>query len=190
MRDPLPAPATGRVLITGGARSGKSVSAEAMLLDAPAVTYVATGGSGADDPEWADRIRLHRTRRPSHWETVETLDLPRLLTADAEPTAAQSALLIDCLSTWLAGVMDEEGLWIGAPGADEALAVRIDGLVNAWSQTSRTVVAVTNEVGSGIVPETLSGRRYRDELGRLNARIAGFSDQVWWCVAGIPTRII
>lgn len=184
MREPLPAPATGRVLITGGARSGKSVTAETMLLAAPSVTYVATGGDGSDDPEWAERIRHHRLRRPAHWETLETLDLVSVLTADDE-----TSVLIDCLGTWLAGVMDEAGVWLGTPEADGALAGRIEALIDAWSHTPRTVVAVTNEVGSGIVPDTIAGRRFRDELGRLNAQIAAFSDQVWWCVAGIPTRI-
>ena len=98
-------------------------------------------------------------------------------------------VLIDCLSTWLAGVMDECGLWSAAPGADKALAARVDGLLDAWRATRRIVVAVSSEVGSGVVPATASGVRYRDELGLLNTKIAAQCQQVWLCTAGIPRRL-
>jgi adenosylcobinamide kinase/adenosylcobinamide-phosphate guanylyltransferase len=96
---------------------------------------------------------------------------------------------VDCLSTWLAGVMDECGLWTGAAGADKELAARLDGLLDAWRSTRRVVVAVSNEVGSGVVPATASGVRFRDELGRLNARVAADCEQVWVCTAGIARRL-
>ncbi len=98
-------------------------------------------------------------------------------------------MLVDCLSTWLAGVMDECGIWAGRPEADRALARRVDTLVDAWRITRRHVVAVSSEVGSGVVPGTVSGRRFRDELGSLNARIAAESDEVWLCTAGIARRL-
>jgi len=82
--------------------------------------------------------------------------------------------------------MDECGLWSAAAGADKALAARVDGLLDAWQSTRRIVVAVSNEVGSGVVPATASGVRYRDELGLLNTRIAAHCQQVWLCTAGIP----
>jgi adenosylcobinamide kinase/adenosylcobinamide-phosphate guanylyltransferase len=96
---------------------------------------------------------------------------------------------VDCLSTWLAGVMDECGLWAGCPGADKELAGRVDGMLHAWRSTRRVVVAVSNEVGSGVVPATASGVRFRDELGRLNALVAAESEQVWLCTAGIARRL-
>lgn len=125
-----------------------------------------------------------------HWTTLETLDLENVL-AGADRSAARHAspVLVDCLSTWLAGVMDECGLWSGDPGADKELAARVDGLLQAWQSTRRVVVAVSNEVGSGVVPATASGVRYRDELGRLNARIAAECEQVWLCTAGIARRL-
>jgi adenosylcobinamide kinase/adenosylcobinamide-phosphate guanylyltransferase len=176
-----------RVLVLGGARSGKSVAAERMLAGRDRVDYVACGMSADDaDPAWAERVRLHRERRPAHWATLETLDLERVL---SDAGRAPVPVLVDCLSTWLAGVMDECGLWTGAAGADKELAARADGLLRAWLSTRRTVVAVSNEVGSGVVPATASGVRYRDELGRLNARIAAECEQVWLCTAGIARRL-
>ena len=179
------------MLVLGGARSGKSVTAERLLARRDRVDYVATGAlPGPDDPEWVDRVRLHQQRRPPHWATLETRDLERVLAAP-DLTRAQLAtpVLVDCLSTWLAGVMDECGLWSAVPGAGKALAARVDGLLDAWRATRRTVVAVSNEVGSGVVPGTASGVRYRDELGMLNVRVAAQCQQVWLCTAGIPRRL-
>src|SRR5271155_5616589 len=102
-----------RVLILGGARSGKSVTAERMLAARERVDYVACGpAADGTDPSWAERVRLHRERRPAHWTTVETLDLAALLT-EAGPAREAVPVLVDCLSTWLAGVMDDCGLWAG-----------------------------------------------------------------------------
>jgi adenosylcobinamide kinase/adenosylcobinamide-phosphate guanylyltransferase len=173
-----------RTLVLGGARSGKSHHAEQLLARARAVDYVACGAAPtADDPEWAQRVDLHRSRRPSSWTTAETLDLPGVLGRSGPP------VLVDCLTTWLAGVMDETGVWAERDGADAALAARIDALVAAWAGTRRRVVGVSNEVGSGIVPDTPSGRRFRDELGVLNARVAAASDRVVLVTAGLPQRL-
>jgi len=171
------------------------------------VDYVATGPLPDEaDLDWADRVRLHQARRPAHWTTLETLDLARMLAGSelTGPGMAQPELtgpgpvsarmlvtpvLVDCLATWLAGVMEECGLWAGSPGADKKLADRLDGLLDAWRSTRRQVVAVSNEVGSGVVPGTASGVRFRDELGVLNARIAAECEQVWLCTAGIARRL-
>jgi adenosylcobinamide kinase/adenosylcobinamide-phosphate guanylyltransferase len=174
------------VLVLGGARSGKSAAAEAMVAEAVTVDYVATGApTGTGDAEWDARVREHQRRRPSSWRTIETLTLDEVL-AEAD---AGTPVLLDCLTAWLARVMDATGAWDGATAKDEALATCLDGLVAAWRNTRRYVVAVSNEVGAGVVPETASGRRFRDELGRLNARIAAASDEVWYCTAGIPRRL-
>ena len=182
-----------RVLILGGARSGKSVTAERLLAGRDRVDYVATGPlPDAADPDWAARVGLHRQRRPAHWTTLESLELEDVLTLTGPgltPARLAVPVLIDCLSTWLAGVMEEAGLWAAAPGADKNLAERVDGLLEAWHSTRRHVVAVSNEVGSGVVPATASGMRFRDELGVLNARIAADCEQVWLCTAGIARRL-
>ncbi|MFE5301547.1 bifunctional adenosylcobinamide kinase/adenosylcobinamide-phosphate guanylyltransferase [Streptomyces sp. NPDC056632] len=170
-----------RTLVTGGARSGKSVEAERRLETVPEVVYVATGGTREGDPEWARRVTLHRDRRPGSWRTEETCDLVPLLRADGP------ALLVDCLSLWLTDAMDRVGAWddeTWANGGQEALAERVAELVAAVRETTRTVVAVTNEVGSGVVPATPSGRRFRDELGRLNAAFGDECEQVLLVVAG------
>lgn len=112
-----------------------------------------------------------------------------LATGRLEEARLATPVLVDCLSTWLAGVMEECGLWADAPDADKRLAERVDGLLDAWRSTRRHVVAVSNEVGSGVIPGTVSGARFRDELGVLNARIAAECEQVWLCVAGIAQRL-
>ncbi|WP_018557014.1 MULTISPECIES: bifunctional adenosylcobinamide kinase/adenosylcobinamide-phosphate guanylyltransferase [unclassified Streptomyces] len=177
-----------RTLVLGGARSGKSVEAERRLSAFPDVVYVATGGIRGGDPEWAERVALHRERRPQSWRTVETCDLLPLLAEADGP-----ALLIDCLSLWLTHAMDELGAWdddAWAGGAERELRRRVGQLTAAWRATRRTVVAVSNEVGSGVVPATASGRRFRDELGRLNVALADESEHVVLVVAGqaLPLR--
>lgn len=170
-----------RTLVTGGARSGKSVEAEQRLETFPEVVYVATGGRRDGDAEWAARIGLHRERRPAAWRTEETCELVELLEADGAP------LLIDCLSLWLTDAMDRVGAWDDARwtgGGEAALRERVAELVRAVRGTRRTVVAVTNEVGSGVVPATAAGRRFRDELGRLNAAFADECEHVLLVVAG------
>ncbi|MGW4028526.1 bifunctional adenosylcobinamide kinase/adenosylcobinamide-phosphate guanylyltransferase [Streptomyces sp. NPDC004838] len=170
-----------RTLITGGARSGKSLEAERRLAAFPDVLYVATGGGRDGDAEWADRVALHRERRPASWRTEETCDLVPLLAEDGPP------LLIDCLSLWLTDAMDRVGAWDDAKWREDgerALRERVGELVAAVRETGRTVVAVTNETGSGVVPATASGRRFRDELGRLNAAFAAECEHVLLVVAG------
>ncbi|WP_405947428.1 bifunctional adenosylcobinamide kinase/adenosylcobinamide-phosphate guanylyltransferase [Streptomyces prunicolor] len=170
-----------RTLVLGGARSGKSVEAERRLEAFPDVLYVATGGSRNGDTEWASRVSTHRERRPGSWRTAETCDLVPLLAEDGPP------LLIDCLSLWLTDAMDSVGAWDDTEwgdGGERKLRERVRELTAAVRSTRRTLVAVSNEVGSGIVPATASGRRYRDELGRLNAAIAGECEHVLLVVAG------
>jgi len=170
-----------RTLVLGGARSGKSVEAERRLEAFPEVLYVATGGTRNGDGEWAARVHAHRERRPGSWRTAETCDLVPLLKDDGAP------LLVDCLSLWLTDAMDSVNAWDDdewGGGGERALRARVEELTAAVRETRRTVVAVSNEVGSGIVPATPSGRRYRDELGRLNAAFATECEHVLLVVAG------
>ena len=175
-----------RTLVLGGARSGKSVEAERRLEGFPGVVYVATGGRRDGDREWAERIGLHRERRPGSWRTEETCEVAELLAQGGPP------LLVDCLALWLTDAMDRVGAWDEekwAAGGREALRERVDELVRAVRETPRTVVAVSNEVGSGVVPATPAGRRFRDELGRLNARFAAECEEVLLVVAGQVLRL-
>jgi adenosylcobinamide kinase / adenosylcobinamide-phosphate guanylyltransferase len=171
-----------RTLVLGGARSGKSAEAEQRLASFPGVVYVATGGSRDGDPEWAARVGAHKERRPASWRTEETCDLVPLLDANGPP------LLVDCLALWLTDAMDSVGAWDDerwATVGSRMLRERVSALVAALRRTRRTVVAVSNEVGSGIVPETASGRRFRDELGRLNAEFAAECEHVLLVTAGV-----
>jgi adenosylcobinamide kinase/adenosylcobinamide-phosphate guanylyltransferase len=169
---------TRRVLVLGGARSGKSERAELRMAGEPEVTYVATGPDGAGDLEWAARVAAHRARRPAWWRTAETTDLASVL------RTARGAVLIDGIGTWLAAVMDECGAWAGGAAALGQLAARTAELVGAWRQAAACVVAVSDETGLGVVPATSAGRLFRDELGRLNRALAAESEEAELVVAG------
>jgi len=179
-----------RVLVLGGARSGKSERAELRLAGEPDVTYVATGPAGGNgdggpaDAEWAARVAAHRARRPIWWRTAETTDLAGVLASARGTEGAPAALLIDGIGTWLAAVLDECGGWEGSAGPAARVAARIAGLVAAWRQTQAHVVAVSDEAGLGVVPATPAGRRFRDELGRLNQVLAAESEEAELVVAG------
>lgn len=168
-----------RVLIIGGARSGKSALAERLLADEPEVDYVATSAV-TDDEDWNARVELHRDRRPDHWRTIESTDLVALLGTDGPP------LLIDCLTVWLTRMMDRHDAWenAGWATAEPQLAEDVSALTQAVAHTRRRVVLVTNEVGQGVVPATASVRRFRDHMGWVNQHIAAVSDEVAWSVAG------
>ena len=166
-------------LVLGGARSGKSRYAEQLLRDRPGVLYVAPGPvADGSDPEWADRVAAHRSRRPASWQTLETGDLAGALRTATRP------VLIDCLATWLARSVDEAGAWEDRDRAGAHLGALTRELVTAWRAATVDVVAVTNEVGMAVVPATASGRLFRDELGRLNAAVSAVSDRVALVVAG------
>jgi adenosylcobinamide kinase/adenosylcobinamide-phosphate guanylyltransferase len=167
--------------VLGGSRSGKSAHAESLLAEVEDVTYLATSTPAPDDAEWATRIAAHRARRPASWTTVETTAPSTLL--------GGGPFLVDSITTWVAALMEETGVWREESGAAERLAGRCDALVNAWAMTSAHVVAVSDEVGLGVVPETRSGRLFRDTLGAVNQRLAGTADQVWFVVAGLPQRL-
>lgn len=166
-----------RTLVLGGARSGKSTKAEQLMAGHPDTLYVATGGDGADDPEWAERITAHQTRRPPSWGLAETIDLVPLLDSAGPP------LLIDCLTLWLSRTMDRHDIWT-QPDRVTAIEQAIDQLSTAWRTTPRLVVAVSNDVGAGVVPADPGTRLFRDLMGRLNTAIAQSSDTVLWCLAG------
>ncbi len=163
------------VLVLGGARSGKSRHAEALVESWPAPwTYIAT--AEAFDAEMAARIAEHRARRPTGWETLEApRDLPGVL-AGVPPARP---VLVDCLTLWLSNLLL----------AERDLEAEGERLAAALAQRAGPVVLVSNEVGWGIVPETPLGRRFRDAQGRLNQRMAAVADRVVLVVAGIPVAI-
>ena len=178
--------AHGRTLVLGGSRSGKSRYAERLASTAVSVTYVATATGDPGDHEWVARIEGHRRRRPAAWDTVETRDLAKLFTCNDD-----AVLLVDSITTWLAGVLDEYGCWVVPPEPDSErrLTEALDALVRTWTAARSRIIAVSDEVGGGVVPSTHSGRRFRDLLGELNQRLAAAADEVWLVTAGIPQRL-
>ena len=157
-------------LVIGGARSGKSAHAEARARTSGLkVTYLATGE--ARDAEMGARITHHRARRPAGWRTVEE---PLLLAAALRRAAApDTCLLVDCLTLWLANVLFAE--------RDDEVAKLLETL----PELPGRIILVSNEVGWGIVPENALARRFRDEQGRLNQRVAALADRVTLVAAGL-----
>ncbi|BBY01393.1 bifunctional adenosylcobinamide kinase/adenosylcobinamide-phosphate guanylyltransferase [Mycobacterium seoulense] len=167
-----------RTLVLGGIRSGKSRWAEDAIAEAlPAgqpVCYLAPGPTGAGDAAWADRVAEHRSRRPGHWSTVETDDVASQLRG-----APDTPTLVDDLGAWLTGALDRHGGWDGG-----SVAAPVRDLLAAIDAFSSTLVLVSPEVGLTVVPATASGRRFADELGGLNQRVADVCDRVVLVVAG------
>lgn len=159
------------VLVLGGARSGKSRYAEALIGDRPAV-YLATGEAG--DAEMAARIKAHQERRPRSWITREApLDLAGALAAADQ---RDRPILVDCLTLWLSNLL-------GA-GRDPEAETR--SLVAQLKDIAAPVIFVSNEVGLGLVPDNPLARAFRDHAGRLHQEIAAVANRVVFVAAGLP----
>jgi adenosylcobinamide kinase / adenosylcobinamide-phosphate guanylyltransferase len=171
-----------RTLVLGGIRSGKSrwaeeAIAEALAPEAP-VCYLAPGPGGQADAAWAQRVAAHRDRRPAHWSTVETADIAaHLRQSPGVPT------LVDDVGAWLTGALDHHYAW---DDDSAAVSVRqtVEDMLAAVGTFGSTLVMVSPEVGLTVVPSTASGRRFADELGSLNQRLAALCDRVVLVVAG------
>ncbi|PZD96228.1 bifunctional adenosylcobinamide kinase/adenosylcobinamide-phosphate guanylyltransferase [Paenibacillus sambharensis] len=187
-------------LVTGGARSGKSGFAEelASRLGSRGI-YVAT--SQPYDGEMEERVALHQAARMESgfsWETIEAplrladllLQLDESHAAGGEESDAPS-ILVDCLTLWLTNQMLllEENMQLSRSERDEQLNAKMEELAAAAAAVRCPLILVTNEVGSGIVPEYPLGRRFRDHAGRLNRRIAEVSERVFLVTAGIPVDL-
>jgi adenosylcobinamide kinase/adenosylcobinamide-phosphate guanylyltransferase len=161
--------------LVGGARSGKSALAVALAAtwQGP-VTVIATGEPG--DDEMAERIRLHRAQRPKEWTTVEEpLELESALAA----VPAGAAVIVDCLSFWVANLLER---------GDDVETCSERAIASARTRSAPMVV-VSNEVGLGVVPVSELGRRYRDVLGRVNQQWAAAADEAALVVAGRKLRL-
>jgi adenosylcobinamide kinase/adenosylcobinamide-phosphate guanylyltransferase len=170
------------VLVTGGARSGKSAYAERRAAEVGgAVTYVAT--AEALDEEMARRIARHREERPAAWTTVEA---PRR--AGEAVRAAAGTVLVDCLTVLASNALlaaEAEG----EEGVQRAVLAEAGGLRDAALAREGVTLVVTNEVGMGVHPSSRLGRWYRDALGRANLFLAEAAEEVVLLVSGIPVRI-
>lgn len=172
-----------RTLVLGGIRSGKSRWAEAAVAESAEadqpVNYLATGQVSGDDPSWWQRVAEHRDRRPPHWSTMETADIAsQLRRSPSTPT------LVDDIGGWLTAIMDRRDAWEGG-----SVSPDVDELMVAVAEFSSPLVLVSPEVGLTVVPATESARRFADELGALNQRLAVLCDRVVLVVAGHPLPI-
>ena len=163
------------ILVTGGARSGKSSFAEKRIKQlGSSLVYIAT--SEIIDSEMEKRVAEHQARRGSEWQTLHA---PLKLTEALFETDGKGPCLVDCLTIWLNNLIFH----------NEDTVVATKELIKVLEQRSDPVVLVTNEVGSGIVPENALARRFRDEAGRMNQIISQVADEVYLSVSGIPLQI-
>ena len=163
-------------LVLGGARSGKSRHAEALVESRPGTcVYLATAQAG--DAEMAARIAAHRARRGPRWTTVEEpLELAGALAAAAGP---ERAVLVDCLTLWLSNLLD----------AGRDVAAETEALLDALPGLAGPVVLVSNEVGLGVVPDNKLARDFVDHAGRMHQALAGAADSVVFMTAGLPMAV-
>lgn len=172
-----------RILVLGGARSGKSAYAEELATTANgSVRYLATSIPDPADLDFAERIATHRDRRPSDWTVIESADPAAVLSAPAH----EGTTLIDDIGTWLTARIDARSAWESPRGT---VAPDADALVAAVAAYPDRLVIVSPEVGMGIIPATRSGRLFRDEIGTLNQRLAQACDEAFLVVAGLPMRL-
>jgi len=179
------------ILITGGARSGKSCLAEQRALsNGGPVMYIAT--SLAIDDEMRERITLHQQQRPAEWVTVEAWqDLAQVVAGAGETF---TTIIIECITTLVTNLMfdvmpglDATVMDIGV--TEQHVNQHISALIAASQCSQAEVVIVTNELGMGIVPDNLLARQFRDIAGRVNQQLAAAASEVFLVVSGIPIQI-
>jgi adenosylcobinamide kinase/adenosylcobinamide-phosphate guanylyltransferase len=167
------------VLLLGGVRSGKSRHAQELAKRGQHVAFLATAEAG--DDEMRLRIDRHRRERPAAWTTFE---VPVAIEDVLQQCGAQfDTVLIDCLTVWTANLMEHYS------DDGELVLAHADRLAGLLRRASGSVILVSNEVGSGIVPDNELARNYRDLLGGINQRIATAADEVILMVAGCPLVI-
>jgi adenosylcobinamide kinase / adenosylcobinamide-phosphate guanylyltransferase len=176
LADAAPAALPRIVLILGGARSGKSRFAEALVAGAGGqALYLAT--AEGRDAEMGARIAVHRARRGAAWTTIE--EPVEVVNRLLELSGGAAPILIDCLTLWLANLM----------AASRDIGFEIERLLATLPQMKAPVVLVANEVGLGIVPENALARVFCDHAGRLNQSIAAIADRVVFMAAGLPLAL-
>ena len=189
------------VLVTGGARSGKSSFAESKLIQKEGVCYIATGLVMKEDPEWQERVKLHQERRPQSWDTLEQYrDLATWIEQDDHgdylldcATMLTTNRLFDLVNEWYPekGYLSDEQFLSKAEQARilEAMEAEWSQILSAMKERQATFWIVTNEVGLGIVPDTRLGRYFRDLQGRVNQLIAKEASEVYLVICGLAQQL-
>jgi adenosylcobinamide kinase/adenosylcobinamide-phosphate guanylyltransferase len=181
------------ILVTGGARSGKSRFAEQFMRDLSGpVLYLAT--SKITDEEMALRVKKHRQSRPAEWDTIESYrNLGKIV---SEKGHSYQGILLDCITIMVTNLLfdvpemqQEEISMDGAEKAEKMILQEAADLIAAIKASSATVVMVTNELGSGIVPDNPVARIFRDIAGRVNQYLASQVDEVYLAVCGLSMRL-
>jgi adenosylcobinamide kinase/adenosylcobinamide-phosphate guanylyltransferase len=171
------------ILILGGARGGKSSFAQSLAGGmSDSVTFIASAEAG--DEEMRRRIEEHRRSRPPSWRTIEEPLRPASALADAPKT---DVVVLDCVTLLVSNLLLAHET--SAVEAEQAVDAEIAALLGAYRDGEATFIAVSNEVGMGVVPPYALGRVYRDLLGRVNQRIARAADRVYWMLAGLPIEV-
>ncbi|NJP06841.1 MAG: bifunctional adenosylcobinamide kinase/adenosylcobinamide-phosphate guanylyltransferase [Chloroflexaceae bacterium] len=174
------------ILITGGARSGKSTFGQQIAEKSSSdVLFVATAQAG--DADMAARIAQHQAERPAHWRTLET---PQRVAAALHEIPAPPTVLLDCVTLWVTNLLLADWHEDGASRPDlHAAMVELEQLLDWYRQHSVVLIVVSNEVGLGIVPADPLTRTFRDWLGRFNQRLAAEADEVYLLIAGLPVEL-
>lgn len=169
----------GLVFIVGGARSGKSAHALSLASSCKGLQKVFVATAQAFDIEMASRIEAHKRERGEGWVTVEE---PMEVARTVSSFGAGSVVVIDCLTLWLSNLM-HSGL------SDEGVKGAAEELTEACGSSPCAVIAVSNEVGLGLVPENPLARRFRDLAGWMNQRMASCAKEAWFVASGLPLRL-
>lgn len=181
------------ILVTGGARSGKSTFAEKKVREfGENINYIAT--AIAFDDGMRDRIKKHIAQRPSSWHTIEIykdfgnlLNDPKFISCDG--------IIFDCLTVMISNIMFDEEMDYDSISMDRVNEIEkivdreVEGLLNIIEVNNKKIVFVTNELGMGLVAPYKLGNYFRDIAGRINQKIASRADEVYFTVCGIPTQI-
>ena len=175
------------ILITGGARSGKSrYAVELAKQKGGNVAFIATAIAG--DEEMTERIRMHQTARPSDWTTIE--ESINVAQAIADVASNHSTIIVDCLTLLITNLVfeppyNEEINY----EKEQKIYTAVEKIIETTKNVEATVIVISNELGMGLVPEDALARRFRDIAGRANQLMAEAADEAYVCISGIPMRI-
>jgi adenosylcobinamide kinase/adenosylcobinamide-phosphate guanylyltransferase len=168
------------IFVIGGCRSGKSQYALDTAEQMPGEKKIFIATCLPRDDEMKQRIARHQEQRSQTWTTVE--EPVHLHASITKISPKATVILVDCLTLWITNIMLETG-------EEQKIESHVSKLINALATAECPVILVSNEVGTGIVPENKLARQFRDDMGQVNQAVAHYANKVVWMVAGIPVSI-